>query len=204
MSLIFPTDPVIGQIFRSTSNNNLAYKWTGFSWKNIGITSIAASKIEGTEYEFYVRTVSEEIYKEEPAGETDGLNTIFILKNRPVLGTEHVYLNGLLQRRGDESDYTIIEDTIYFQYPPTENSEILCSYSKSGYLEIKNEIPELIESDGNNMFLLKFIPSSDTEHIFLNGLLQRKTIDYSLENNILVFNKNLMVNYLITCNYVVF
>jgi len=203
MSLVFPINPVVGQIF-CPYGNHLAYKWTGAAWKNIGISSMVKSRVEGTEYEFYIRTVSEEICKEEPSGATDGVNTIFILKNKPILGTEYVYLNGLLQRRGDASDYTLIEDTIYFQYPPTENSEITCSYSKGGYLEIKNEIPTLIESPGNNVFSLKLIPSADTEHIFLNGLLQRKTVDYTLENNVLTFNRNLTINYLITCDYKVF
>jgi hypothetical protein len=198
--MIFPVNPVIGQIF-IPHDNHLAYKWTGVAWKNIGIVSTVRSRIAGTEYEFYIRTVSEEICKEIPSGETDGVNTIFMLKNTPVLGTEYVYLNGLLQRRGYASDYTIVEDTIYFQYPPTENSEIMCSYSKGGYLEIKNEIPTLVDSVGNNVFSLKFVPGNDTEHIFLNGLLQRKTIDYTLENNVLTFNRNLTINYLITCDY---
>jgi hypothetical protein len=65
---------------------------------------------------------------EVPTGEVDGENKIFTLSLIPVSGSEHLYLNGLLQDSGMYYDYTIINNVITFNIPPPFGSIILCSY----------------------------------------------------------------------------
>jgi hypothetical protein len=64
--------------------------------------------------------------KEKPNGIIDGINNNFILNNNPIPGSEHVYLNGLLQ--DDEDDYQIEYNTIIFNEPPSIGMKIKCSY----------------------------------------------------------------------------
>ena len=64
--------------------------------------------------------------KEIPNGYTDGINQIFLLEHTPINGSEHVYLNGLLQE--SEYDYTINGNEINFYEPPLIDMRIKCSY----------------------------------------------------------------------------
>lgn len=69
------------------------------------------------------------IDKEKPNGIIDGINNSFILNNNPIPGSEHIYLNGLLQ--DDEDDYQIEYNTIIFNEPPSIGMKIKCSYRTS-------------------------------------------------------------------------
>ena len=69
------------------------------------------------------------IDKEKPNGVIDGVNNSFILNNNPIPGSEHIYLNGLLQ--DDDDDYQIEYNTIIFNEPPSIGMKIKCSYRTS-------------------------------------------------------------------------
>jgi len=66
--------------------------------------------------------------KEIPTGVLDGENCIFYLQYTPVEKSEHVFLNGVLQDVGLDSDYTILGNSIIFNNPPLGNFKIRCSY----------------------------------------------------------------------------
>jgi len=68
------------------------------------------------------------IDNETPSGLIDGVNTLFELSVMPVPGSEHLYLNGLLQDSGMDLDYTITGRFINFNIAPPIGSIILCSY----------------------------------------------------------------------------
>jgi hypothetical protein len=55
------------------------------------------------------------------------INSIYMLKNIPVEGSEHVYLNGLLQE-SDGNDYIISENIITFLNPPEKDLKLRVSY----------------------------------------------------------------------------
>jgi len=65
---------------------------------------------------------------EHPIGLVDGINKVFELSIIPRKGSEHVYLNGLLQDFGDDNDYTINGKIITFNISPPDSSKITCSY----------------------------------------------------------------------------
>jgi hypothetical protein len=71
-------------------------------------------------------------YKEIPRGEIDGQNQEFILLNRPIPNSEHVFLNGVLQM--NEHDYSISENIITFFSPIPEFSVIVCTYKKNLFI----------------------------------------------------------------------
>ena len=66
--------------------------------------------------------------KEIPIGNINGVNDFFVLSHIPIEGSEHVYLNGLLQESGVRNDYIISDSDITFLTPPEENSKIRCTY----------------------------------------------------------------------------
>jgi hypothetical protein len=86
--------------------------------------------ISGSKLLASYRTYSEInfIDNETPSGLIDGINTLFELSVTPVPGSEHLYLNGLLQDSGMDLDYTITGRFINFNIAPPIDSIILCSY----------------------------------------------------------------------------
>jgi hypothetical protein len=66
--------------------------------------------------------------KETPSGDVDGVNVTFLLSSIPIPGSEHLYLNGLLQDEGIGEDYTIIDNIITYNEPPLTNMKLRCSY----------------------------------------------------------------------------
>jgi hypothetical protein len=68
------------------------------------------------------------IDRETPFGNIDGSNKVFELSITPKTGSEHIYLNGLLQDFGENNDYKINGKIITFNISPPESSKITCSY----------------------------------------------------------------------------
>ncbi len=86
---------------------------------NTGVTSIAPG--------FAAHIVTREV----PSGTVDGVNTVFTLAFTPSpVGSESVFLNGLLQNAGGGNDYTISGSTITFNLAPTAGGVILVNYIK--------------------------------------------------------------------------
>jgi len=65
---------------------------------------------------------------EEPAGVKNAVNTTFTLTNSPVLGSVHLYFNGLLQKPGASNDYTISGLTITMGTAPKSVDSLVASY----------------------------------------------------------------------------
>lgn len=70
------------------------------------------------------------VVRETPSGTVNGTNTTFTLANTPVAGTEHVYLNGILQEAGSGDDYTISGDAITYGVAPASGDIVRVSYLK--------------------------------------------------------------------------
>jgi hypothetical protein len=68
------------------------------------------------------------IDKEKPTGLTDGVNTIFKLSHIPIPNSEHLYLNGILQEKGDDLDYILDGKNIIFLEAPFNGMRVICSY----------------------------------------------------------------------------
>jgi len=68
------------------------------------------------------------IDKEKPTGLTDGNNSTFKLSHIPITNSEHLYLNGILQEKGDDLDYVLDGKNIIFLEPPFDGMRVICSY----------------------------------------------------------------------------
>ena len=68
--------------------------------------------------------------KEIPSGSINGVNTVFVLANTPVNGSEHVYINGILMESGAGNDYTISGATITTLEALAAGEKIRVSYRK--------------------------------------------------------------------------
>jgi hypothetical protein len=66
--------------------------------------------------------------KETPAGSINGSNVTFTLANTPTAGSEHVYLNGVLQDSGAGNDYTIATTVVTFSTAPATGDKVRVSY----------------------------------------------------------------------------
>lgn len=78
---------------------------------------------------YYNSDVAVKIFvdKEIPSGSINGTNTEYVLVHTPVEGSEHVYLNGVLQESGGQ-DYTISGSYISFIDAPPTNNKLRCTY----------------------------------------------------------------------------
>ena len=61
-------------------------------------------------------------------GQPENSNAIFELSLTPIEGSDHLYLNGLLQDEGLMFDYDLTGRIITFNIAPPIGSIILCSY----------------------------------------------------------------------------
>lgn len=68
------------------------------------------------------------ITRETPSGAVNGSNTSFTLANTPVVGSEEVFLNGLLQEPGAGNDYTISGATISYLAAPVTTDRLRVNY----------------------------------------------------------------------------
>lgn len=75
-------------------------------------------------------TASNFVDKEIPSGSINGSNTSFSMANTPVSGSEHLYLNGILQESGAGNDYTISGATITMLTAPLSGEKLRVSYRK--------------------------------------------------------------------------
>jgi hypothetical protein len=184
------TDQETGSFWYNSSNDLLSVLVDGGIWKPAKGTSGPV-----------ITNIQSDIFKEIPSGSIDGINFMYELTHTPLEGSDHVYLNGLLQREGDDYDYTISGNQIFFILPPYEDSLIACTYSYQGHIQIDNEIPIKLPSE--NQFELLYTPAIGRESVYLNGLLQRFGVDYVISGKIITFVNDLdstdkiIVDYLI-------
>lgn len=70
------------------------------------------------------------VVREIPTGIIDGINATFTLINLPIVGSEQVFLNGLLQD-SRSVDYGISGNVITFIMPPYAGDRVLVTYARS-------------------------------------------------------------------------
>ena len=75
-------------------------------------------------------TAANIVTRETPAGLVNGSNTSFTLANTPTVGTEHVFINGLLMEPGAGNDYTIAGAVITTLFTLQAGDKIRVSYFK--------------------------------------------------------------------------
>jgi hypothetical protein len=135
------------------------------------------------------------VNKEIPSGSIDGINTIYVLENIPTVGSEHLYLNGLLIEEGSFTDYTISSSIITFSEPLLSGMKLHCTYYYVDPTPVKVFKDKEILSgsiDGiNKTFTLQYTPVEDSEHIYLNGLLQESGVngDYEISDSTITFKE---------------
>ena len=103
-------------IWLCTSNSGGTIDLTAIAWQQIPTTAGLSN--------------SNFIDKEVPSGTINGSNTAFTLANSPVSGSEHVYLNGILQESGAGNDYTISGANITMLTAPLTGEKIRVTYRK--------------------------------------------------------------------------
>jgi hypothetical protein len=198
----FPQPTITGQIFVPHEGASYSYRWNGAAWDVIRSSDESNAPIaaDGSSPGF-VKKLAEDVYNEIPTGEINGSNLTFELEYSPILGSEHVYLNGLVQRRG--IDYTITDNYINLAMAPFPGEMIICSYSKSTIMEILNEIPVGAINGANNRFVLTRVPIPKSEYLYLNGILLIKGdgLDYTIEDNIITLNEFPESGERLTCTY---
>ena len=163
------------------------------------------TKIVCTYYYFLEESLQGYIDREIPTGNINGENNTYNLSRIPLEGTEHIYLNGLLQEKGVNADYTLTDTTLTFAYSPLEASLIQCTYKYSIAPPVRvlsyKEIPQGNINGSNTIFTLDFSPAENSEHVYLNGLLQEKDLDYVVEGKNIIFNLPVRFGNKLTCTY---
>lgn len=108
-----------------TVNANTRYSCTSDDGGTLGTTAITyvADTSGGL-------ATSNFVDKEIPSGAINGSNTAFTLANTPTTGSDHLYLNGVLQEAGSGNDYTISGGTITMLTAPLTGEKIRVTYRK--------------------------------------------------------------------------
>jgi hypothetical protein len=91
-----------------------------------GVVTLTASDLS----DFGTAVAGKFVTRETPTGLVNGTNATFTLANTPVVGTESVFLNGILQEPGAGNDYTISGGTITYLSAPVTGDKIRVSYVK--------------------------------------------------------------------------
>lgn len=107
-----------------TLNSDTAWVLTTNQAISLGSTSLTFVKFAGA------HSGEEWVDRETPSGTVDDANVTFTLANTPVSGSEHVFLNGILQDVGSGNDYTISGATITMEAAPQTGSKLRVSYRK--------------------------------------------------------------------------
>ena len=146
------------------------------------------------------------INKEIPIGLIDGTNSTFTLRNIPVNGSEHLYLNGLLIEEGSQTDYTISGSTVTFSEPLWEGAKLHCTYYYATETTVRlfadKEQPYGSINSTNTTFQLAHEPVLGSEHVYLNGLLQEGSgNDYTITGNTIVFEMAPQTDTRLRCTY---
>jgi hypothetical protein len=147
------------------------------------------------------------VNKEIPYGSIDGINTTYVLTHTPTVGSDHLYLNGILIEDGTSTDYTISGSTIIFSEPLLSGSKLSCTYYYADETPIKifkdKEIPSGSINGTNVVFELEYLPVLGSEHLYLNGVLQEsgEENDYMISDSIITFKEAPPTNMKLRCTY---
>jgi hypothetical protein len=155
IDLLLSDTSIVGTNSVTSAVHNLSVKWTGilsmergglnntlFTPNQILISNVDSIISSGFAFNDYGTGINDiwsankiikeistgTVNKEKPIGKVDGVNKIFLLSYEPILGSEHIYLNGLLQDSDYDSDYTILGNKITFLDPPMTGSKLKCTY----------------------------------------------------------------------------
>lgn len=140
---------------------------------------------------------------EVPAGSVNGSNTTFTLTTSPTLNSEMVFLNGLVQT--PSTDYTVSGSVVTFIAAPFTGDSVRVTYlgSTSSFAGtyICLEVPSGAINGSNVTFTTAFTPVVNSEMIFLNGLAQQRTIDYTMSGSTITFTTAPLTGDTITTTY---
>jgi hypothetical protein len=120
---------VVGALFsvdQGSTNADRVYLVTSDAGGTLDTTAISFTNINATSGLSNTNFIDKEI----PSGAINSVNTTYILANIPIAGSEHVYLNGVLQESGGGNDYTISSATITYLTAPLTDDKIRVSYRR--------------------------------------------------------------------------
>jgi hypothetical protein len=147
------------------------------------------------------------VNKETPSGSIDGINTTYTLTHSPTPGSDHLYLNGILIEDGSSTDYNISSSIITFSEPLLNGSKLLCTYYYADETPLKifkdKEIPSGSINGINKVFNLQYLPVDNSEHLYLNGVLQENGDgnDYVISDSTITFKEAPPINTKLRCTY---
>jgi hypothetical protein len=183
---------IVGDVTNALSSitgsiNSVSQSFAGISG------SIVSQSIQIGNLEATARSIgSNKIFvnKETPSGSINGVNATYELSHTPILGSDHVYLNGLLIE-DQNNDYSISGSTLTFANPLLPGMKLNCTYYYQDSTPVKvfrdKEQPKGDINGTNTIFTLNYTPIEDSEHIYLNGLLQENGGDYSISGSVITF-----------------
>jgi hypothetical protein len=197
---------VVGDVTNALSSitgsiNSVSQSFAGISGSLIS-QSIQIGNLEAT-----ARSIgSNKLFsnKEIPVGSIDGVNTTYTLSNEPILGSDHIYLNGVLIEDKD-NDYFISGSLITFSNPLLPGMKLRCTYYYQDSSPVKvfkdKELPSGSLNGSNTIFTLQYTPVDGSEHVYLNGVLQESGGDYNISSSVITFIDAPLSTMKLRCTY---
>jgi len=197
---------IVGNVTEVVSRVTSSMSQVSQSLGNIS-NSLVSQSLQITKIEETARSIgTNKLFsnKETPIGSIDGTNTTYTLAHSPVLGSDHVYLNGVLIEDGN-NDYFISGSTITFTNPLLPGMKLACTY----YYESSAPVIAFMDKEKpsgningiNKIFTLKLPPVEESEHIYLNGVLQENGGDYTISDATITFVEAPSPSMKLRCTY---
>lgn len=197
---------IVGDVTKAVTQITSSFAFVSQSIKDIS-GSFVSQSIQIGNLEATTRSIgSNKLFsnKEIPVGDIDGKNTTYTLSSEPILGSDHIYLNGVLIEDKD-NDYSISGSLITFSNPLLPGMKLRCTYYYQDSSPIKifkdKEQPSGSINGTNTVFTLKYTPVEESEHIYLNGVLQENGGDYNISSSVITFIDAPLSTMKLRCTY---
>jgi len=197
---------IVGDVTNAVSQITSSFTQVSQSLKSVS-GSLVSQSLQIANLEATARSIgSNKLFsnKEVPVGSIDGINTTYTLVHEPILGSDHMYLNGVLIE-DNNNDYAISGSTITFANPLLVGMKLACTYyyesSSPVRVFVDKELPSGSLNGINTTFTLRYTPEEESEHIYLNGVLQENGGDYTISGSVITFGEAPTATMKLRCTY---
>jgi hypothetical protein len=100
------------------------------------------------------------------------------------------------------------EEDVYYKLKKIDWTGEITDWSELSIVTLEDKVsfsdreePFGIADGVNKNFILEFLPKVNSEHVYLNGLLQESGYDYTMDHNMIVFDEAPLEGMRIRCSY---
>jgi uncharacterized protein (TIGR02145 family) len=181
---VIPTTTNISHGESGYNNQITVIDVSGTTTKTITLTKLSGATLTATFTDSGGGSAGSPII-EVPTGLINSSNTEYTLSGTPVDNLLKLYLNGVLQF---PTKYSLTGSQVSMNDPPFTDDHLIAEYINfTGSGLIYNEIPAGLINGSNTEYTTANTPTTGSDKVFLNGLLQKRGFHYTISGNLISF-----------------